>query len=72
VITHPFSDSLLSVGWDVLWSTLTPNLKSMFTHYEDMKGNAKCRNWDGLGVMGLPWSPAMSAFDRAHVTSYST
>jgi len=20
----------------------------MFTHYEDMKGNAKCRNWDGL------------------------
>jgi len=22
---------------------------SMFTHYEDMKGNAKCRNWGGLG-----------------------
>jgi len=23
---------------------------SMFTHYEDIKGNAKCRNW---GVWGL-------------------
>jgi len=22
---------------------------SMFTHYKDMKGNAKCRNWGGLG-----------------------
>jgi len=21
---------------------------SMFTHYEDVKGNAKCRNWGGL------------------------
>jgi len=21
----------------------------MFTHYEDMKGSAKCRKWDGLG-----------------------
>ena len=20
-----------------------------FTHYEDMKGNEKCRIWDGLG-----------------------
>jgi len=22
---------------------------SMFTYYEDMKGNAECRNWDCLG-----------------------
>jgi len=22
---------------------------SMFTQYEDMKGNAKCRHYDGLG-----------------------
>jgi len=22
---------------------------SMFTHYEDTKDNAKCRNWDGFG-----------------------
>ena len=41
---------------------------SMLTHYEDMKGNAKCRNWVGLGV----GSPAMSPFDRVHTTSYST
>jgi len=24
---------------------------SMFSHYDDIKGNAKCRNWGGLGVM---------------------
>jgi len=24
----------------------------MFTHYEDMKGDEKCRNWGGLGVRG--------------------
>jgi len=35
-----FRDSLSSIGWDLLWSTLTPNLKSMFTHYKDMKGNS--------------------------------
>jgi len=23
---------------------------SIFTHYEYIKGNAKCRNWGGLGV----------------------
>jgi len=33
---------------------------SMFTHYKDMNGGAKCRIWDGMGVMG----------DR--MTSYST
>jgi len=25
---------------------------SMFTHYEDMKGNAKCRNWGDMGIRG--------------------
>jgi len=45
----------------------------MFTHYEDMKGNAKCRNLCGLGeVRGHPRSPAMSPFDRARTTSYLT
>ena len=24
----------------------------MFTHYEDTKGNAKCRNWGVLGITG--------------------
>jgi len=22
---------------------------SIFSHYEDMNGNAKCRNWGGFG-----------------------
>jgi len=34
------------------YSTKTPNLKSMFAHYEDMKNNAKCKNWGSLGVRG--------------------
>jgi len=29
----------------------------MFTHYEDMKGSAKCRNCGGLGSWGHPRSP---------------
>jgi len=27
----PFSDSLSSVGWVLLWSTCTPNLKSLYS-----------------------------------------
>jgi len=27
---------------------------SKFTHYDGTKGNAKCRNWDGLGWLGSP------------------
>jgi len=45
---------------------------SKFTHYEDMKGNAKCRIWGGFQVMGHPRSLAMSPFDSAHMISYST
>ena len=26
---------------------------SMFTHYEDTKGNAKCRKWSGFGRLGV-------------------
>jgi len=43
----------------------------MFTHYEDMKGNAKCKNWGGLEVRSHPRLLAMSPFDRSHMTSYS-
>jgi len=39
---------------------------SVFSHYEDMKGNAKCRNCDSLGIRGHPRTVAMSPFDRAH------
>jgi len=54
---------------------IKPHIKfevSIFTHYEYMKGNAKCKNWGGLGVMGHPRSPAITQFDRSHMTSYST
>jgi len=44
----------------------------MFTHYENIKGNAKCRHWGSLGVRGHLRSPAMSPFDKAHLTSYRT
>ena len=43
---------------------------SMFTHYEDMKGDEKYNNWGGLG--GDPMSSVTLPFDRAHMTSYST
>jgi len=42
---------------------------SMFTHYKDIKVNAKCRN---SGELRVTQSPAMSAFNRAHKTSYAT
>ena len=46
---------------------------SGFTRYEAMNGGAKCRKWGGLGVFrGHSRSSAMSPFDRAHTTSYST
>ena len=45
---------------------------SGFTHYEDMKGNAKCRNWGRLGSWGHPRLLIMSPFDRAGTTSYLT
>jgi len=44
----------------------------MFTHYEDMKGDEKCKNLGGLWVMGHPRSSETAPFDRANMTSYST
>jgi len=38
-------------GWFAL-ATVNLSIRfevSISTHYEDMKGNAKCRKWDGLG-----------------------
>jgi len=26
----------------------------IYTHYEDMKGDKKCKNWSGLGGKGSP------------------
>jgi len=31
---------------------------STFTHYEDMNGDEKCRNWGGFGVRGHSRSSA--------------
>ena len=45
---------------------------SMLTHYEDMNGDEKCKNWGGLGARGHPRSSETSPFDRAHMISYST
>jgi len=44
----------------------------MFTHYEDMKGNEKCKIGVVWGVRGHPRSSTTSPFDRAYATSYST
>jgi len=41
---------------------------SKFTNYEDTKGDAKCRNWGQSDAR----SQAMSPFDNAHTTPYST
>jgi len=45
---------------------------SMFSHYEDMKGYAKCRNWGGSGVRSHRRSSAMTPFDGVHRTSHLT
>jgi len=42
---------------------------SRFTRYDAMNGSAKCRKWGSLGAVR---SSAMSPFDTAHTTSYST
>ena len=40
---------------------------SICTHYENMKGDAKCRNWGGLGVVrGHSRSLNIAPFDRTH------
>ena len=46
---------------------------SRFTRYEAVNGGAKCRKWGSLEwLRGHSRSTAMSPFDRAHTTSYST
>jgi len=44
-----------------------------YTHYEDMNSGAKWRNWSSEGaLMGHSRSSAISPFDGARTTSYST
>jgi len=44
----------------------------MLTHCEDTKGNAKFRNWGGLGWLGSSKVIGNQPFDRAQMTSYAT
>jgi len=46
---------------------------SNYSRYEDMKSRAKCTNWGSLGRFGShSRSSAMSPFNSAHTSSYST
>ena len=46
---------------------------STFTHYKDMKGDKKCKNWGWFGGYGIiPASSETTPFDRARMTFYST
>ena len=49
-----------------------PYRVSMFSHYEDMKGDEKCKTWGCLGVKGHPGSSETLPFNRTHMSSYST
>jgi len=67
----PFRDSLSCVGWDLLWSTA----HQIWSHYvHSLRRYRRQRKCYGVvwGVSGQPLSLAMSPFDRAHTTSYST
>jgi len=47
-ITTPVSGMVCHpTDWDCLQLTCVPNIVSMFTHYEDMKGIEKCTDWGG-------------------------
>jgi len=45
---------------------------SMFTYYEAVKGNAKCRIWSCLGCLGSPEITSSVTFDKVHTTAYLT
>ena len=43
-----FQGQFVNCMLGLLLLTYMSNLRSLFTHYEDKKGNAKCRIWGGL------------------------
>ena len=70
---RPFEVQFVVGGLGLATVTLYTKYEvSMLTHYEDMKGDEKCKNWDDLGVRGHPRSSETSPFDRAHMISYLT
>jgi len=51
-LPRPFHEALLSIGSGCSAATVnlyTKHEVCMFTHYADMKGDEKCKNWSGLG-----------------------
>jgi len=54
-VTTPFQGrfvvrrlGLATINWHTKYEV------SMFTNYEDMKGDEKCKKWGGLGGQGSP------------------
>jgi len=49
-ITMPLSRTICHHWAGISYDQLRANFEnSTFTHYEDMKGDKKCKNWGGLG-----------------------
>jgi len=44
---------------------------SMFSHYEDMKDDEKCKNWGGLGGKGSPSVLETSPFESVWITLWT-
>ena len=64
----PFRDNLSSVCWDQLRLSSVSNLKSLkFTHYKNIKGDKKSRNWAGFRVRGHSRSSETKPFNTAHM-----
>jgi len=65
----PFREALLSIGWDYSYGQPVNQTRSlyMFTHYEAMKGNEKCKKFGGS-----PKVIGNIAIRTAHMTSYSS
>jgi len=70
-LTTPLSGKIFLRQGETCYGKLMYQIRSLyrFTRYEAVIGGAKCRKWGGLGWLG---STAMSPFDRAHTTCYST
>jgi len=62
-----FRESLSSVGWHLLWSALTPTLKSLCSPTTKIwKAMQNVKIPVVWWVRGYPRSPAMSPYDRSH------
>jgi len=48
-MTMPFQGPFIVHGLGLAMINPYTKFEVSFTHYEDMKGNAKCRIWGGFG-----------------------